>query len=40
VPDVALVGSFTFPQSSLLNPKPVGFQQITIWPNMQIFPQL
>jgi len=26
--------NFTFPQSILLNPRPMGFQQITIWFNM------
>jgi hypothetical protein len=26
--------NFTFPQFILLNTRPVGFQQITIWPNM------
>jgi hypothetical protein len=32
--------NFTFPQSILLNPRPVGFQQITIWPNMTNLPTI
>jgi hypothetical protein len=32
--------NFTSPQSILLNPRPVGFQQITIWPNMTNFPTI
>lgn len=32
--------NFTFPQSILLNPRPVGFQQITIWPNITNLPTI
>jgi len=32
--------NFTFPQSILLNLRPVGFQQITISPNMTNFPTI
>jgi hypothetical protein len=30
--------NFIFPRSILLNPRPVGFQQITIWSNMTNLP--
>jgi hypothetical protein len=32
--------NFTFPQSILLNPRPVGFQQIIIWSNMTNLPTI
>jgi hypothetical protein len=32
--------NFTFPQSILLNPRPVRFQQKTIWPNMTNLPTI
>jgi hypothetical protein len=35
-----LTNNIALPQSILLNPRPVGFLQITIWPNMANLPTI